>query len=119
MYKLRCGECGHEWISEFKGECESCALEARIQSKVRRQTEDWIRRQQRAQRLAGIPANDRMELCDEDEGGCGLPLAGNSYFEDAEDGEKQRICDSCGHATRVPTPPMMYQMNEKDWRAKY
>lgn len=118
MYKRMCSECKHEWIDDSKlGVCPNC--ERMVQAFIRDRRDAFIRRQEAARRLAGIPANDRMELCDEDEGGCGLPLAGNSYFEDSEDGEKQRICDSCGHATRVPSPPMMYQMNEKDWRSKY
>ena len=119
MYKLRCGDCGNEWVSEFKGECASCAVEGMVQSKIRRETDEWIRRQERARKLKDMPSSDREDMCDEDEGGCGLPLRGNSYYEVAEDGERQRICDSCGHASRVPCPPMMYMMNEKDWRSKY
>lgn len=115
MWKKTCIDCRFEWITGDKeAECPSCAIEQVIQRKQRISREAFIRKKERARQLAGIPANDRMELCE----GCELPLAGNSYFDD-EDGEKQRICDSCGHAHRVPTPPMMYMMNEKDWRSRY
>jgi RNase P subunit RPR2 len=116
MFKMTCVDCRYEWISSInERECPSCSVERMVQSKIRQQTQDWVRRQERARALKNMPVSDRDEMCDN----CELPLRGNAYYEVAEDGERQQICDSCGHAHRVPCPPMMYMMNEKDWRSKY
>lgn len=117
MYKLRCQTCEHEWVNEFKQDCPECAVERMvrsIQQAREERTEQFRRKQDYMRRVVGMPVSDREQVCE----GCDLPLNGNSYYED-EGGERNRICDSCGHAHRQPQAPMMYMMNEKDWRSKY
>lgn len=126
MFKLRCGDCGLEWVSEFKADpCMVCSTEGLVQKSIAEKVLAFTRKHANARYKFKMLSNDRHDICggellEGDEGdGCGESLVGNSYFDDDEDGEKKRVCDSCGHAERVATPGAMYMMNEKDWRSKY